>query len=175
MSNKLEIRESRREEIAAIELLYPEAFPDENLIPLVRDLLNDSVVAMSLVGTIDTQIVGHAIFTQCNVVGDSVNASLLGPLAVAPAWHGQGIGSAIVQAGFRKMESAGVGRVFVLGDPAYYGRLGFLPDSFVEPPFPLPPEWDSAWQSRGLGEVTTPCSGKLSVPPHWLQPFLWAP
>jgi putative acetyltransferase len=175
MSNKLDIRKSRREEIPAIESLYPEAFPDENLIPLVRDLLNDSVVAMSLVGTIDTHIVGHAIFTRCKVVGDSVNATLLGPLVVAPAWHRQGFGTAIVRAGFRELESAGVGRVFVLGDPAYYGRLGFLPDSLVAPPYPLPPEWDDAWQSRGLGEVTTSCSGKLAVPPQWLQPSLWAP
>jgi putative acetyltransferase len=94
----------------------------------VRDLVNDSAVATSLVGTIGTQIVGHAIFTQCNVVGDSANATLLGPLAVAPAWHRQGIGSAIVRAGFRKLESAGVGRVYVLGDPAYYRRVCFQPE-----------------------------------------------
>ena len=175
MSDKLEIRESKREELAAIESLYPEAFPDEDLIPLVRDLLNDAVVAMSLVGTIDTQIVGHAIFTRCSIVGDSTNATLLGPLAVAPAWHRQGIGSAIVQAGFRQLEKAGVGRVYVLGDPAYHGRFGFLPDSLVEPPFPLPPDWDGAWQSRSLGETTTPCTGKLSVPRQWLQPSLWSP
>ena len=175
MSDKLEIRESRREELVAIESLYPEAFPDEDLIPLVRDLLNDAVVAMSLVGTIDTQIVGHVIFTRCSVVGDSINAFLLGPLVVAPAWHRQGIGSAIVQAGFRQLENAGVGRVYVLGDPAYYERLGFLPDSLVEPPFPLPSDWDGAWQSRSLGETTTPCTGKLSVPRQWLQPSLWSP
>lgn len=175
MLNKLEIRESRREELAAIESLYPEAFPDEDLIPLVRDLLNDAVVAMSLVGTIDAQIVGHAIFTRCSVVGDGINAALLGPLVVAPARHRQGIGSAIVQAGFRQLEKEGVGRVYVLGDPAYYGRFGFLPDSLVEPPYPLPPDWDGAWQSLGLGETTTPCTGKLSVPPQWLQPSLWSP
>jgi putative acetyltransferase len=175
MSNKLEIRESRREELAAIESLYPETFPDEDLIPLVRDLLNDAVVAMSLVGTIDSQIVGHAIFTRCSVVGDGINAALLGPLVVAPARHRQGIGSAIVQAGFRQLEKEGVGRVYVLGDPAYYGRFGFLPDSLVEPPYPLPPDWDGAWQSLSLGETTTPCTGKLSVPPQWLQPSLWSP
>ncbi len=175
MSEKLEIRESKRDDLAAIESLYPEAFPDENLLPLVRDLLNGAVVAISLVGTIDTRIVGHTIFTKCGVVGHSVNAALLGPLAVAPAWQRQGIGSAIVCAGLRRLEDADVNRVYVLGDPAYYGRLGFLPESLVEPPFPLPAEWDGAWQSRNLGEITAPCAGKLSVPPQWLQPALWAP
>ena len=175
MSEKLEIRESRRDETAAIESLYPEAFPDENLLPLVRGLLNDAAVAISLVGTIDRQIVGHAIFTKCGVVGHNVKAALLGPLAVAKEWQKQGIGSAIVRAGLRWLEAADVNRVYVLGDPAYYGRLGFLPESLVEPPFPLPAKWDGAWQSQDLGETTTPCAGKLSLPPQWLQPTLWTP
>lgn len=175
MTEKLEIRDGVSADFGAIELLYPEAFPDEDLLPLVRDLLPDTEVAVSLVATIDTQIVGHAIFTRCSIDGDSINAALLGPLVVAPARHRQGIGSAIVQAGFRQLEKAGVGRVYVLGDPAYYGRLGFLPDSLVEPPYPLPPDWDGAWQSRSLGETTMPCTGKLSVPPQWLQPSLWSP
>ena len=175
MPQELEIRESRRDDSAAIELLYPKAFPDEDLLPLVRDLLNDVVVAISLVGTIETRIVGHAIFTKCGVVGKSVNAALLGPLAVAPMWQRQGIGSAIVRAGLQRLEDADVNRVYVLGDPGYYGRLGFLPESLVEPPFSLPAEYDGAWQSQNLGETTTPCAGKLSVPPQWLQPTLWAP
>ena len=175
MLEKLEIRESRREDTAAIESLYPEAFPDEDLLPIVRDLLNDAFVAISFVGTIDSRVAGHVIFTSCGVVGNSASASLLGPLAVAPAWQRQGIGSAIVHAGLRRMEDADVNRVYVLGDPAYYVRLGFLPETLVEPPFPLPAEWDGAWQSQNLGETTTPCAGKLSVPPQWLKPALWAP
>jgi len=175
MLDKLQIRESRPDDSAAIESLYPDAFPDEDLLPLVRDLLNDVVVAISLVGTIDARIAGHAIFTRCGVVGSNVDAALLGPLAVAPAWQRQGIGSAIVHAGLRWLEDSDVNLVLVLGDPAYYGRLGFLPESVVEPPFPLPPEWDGAWQSQYLGRPTTPCSGKLSVPTQWLQPDLWTP
>jgi putative acetyltransferase len=175
MSEKLEIRESRRDDSAAIESLYLEAFPDENLLPLVRDLLSDMVVAISLVGTIDTRIAGNAIFTKCGVVENTVNAALLGPLAVAPAWQRQGIGSAIVRAGLRRLKDEKINRVFVLGDPAYYGRLGFLPESLVEPPFPLPAEWDGAWQSQNLGETASARAGKLLVPPQWLQPALWAP
>ncbi len=64
MSDKLEIRESRGEDSAAMESLNPEAFPDENLLPLARALLNDAAVTISLVGTIDARIVGHAIFTK---------------------------------------------------------------------------------------------------------------
>lgn len=175
MSEKFDIRESGRADSAAIEALYSEAFPDEDLLPLVRDLLSDAAVALSLVGTMNTRVVGHAIFTRCGVVGCGLSASLLGPLAVAPAWQKQGVGSAIVHAGLRRLEDEGTDRVFVLGDPAYYGRFGFIPESSVEPPFPLPAEWAGAWRSKDLCETTLSCAGKLSVPRQWLQPALWAP
>ena len=175
MPEQLEIRETRQDDHAAIESIYPEAFPDEDLLPLVRDLLGDVAVVLSLVSTIDTQIVGHGIFTKCGVVGTSVSAALLGPLAVAPAWQRQGIGSAIVRSGLQRLEESGCKRLYVLGDPDYYARLGFLPESLVVPPYPLPAEWDGAWQSQELGELTRPCAGKLSVPAQWLRPSLWAP
>ena len=175
MSEKLEVRESVSGDSGAIDSLYPEAFPDENLLPLVRDLLQDVVVTTSFVGVINSQIVGHAIFTRCGVAGSSVNAALLGPLAVAPERQRQGVGSAIVRAGLRRLEDMDVSLVCVLGDPAYYKRFGFLPESLVEPPFRLPAEWDGAWQSQIVGDKSASCSGKLSVPRQWLEPALWAP
>ena len=175
MSKKLEVRESVQDDTAAIELLYPEAFPDEDLIPLVRDLLQDAVIALSLVGTIDSQVVGHAIFTKCGVIGTSVKAALLGPLAVASTWQRQGIGSAIVRAGLQTLEYSDVSLVCVLGDPAYYSRLGFAQETLVDSPFRLPAEWRGAWQSKLLDDTATPCAGKLSVPPQWREPALWAP
>ena len=159
---------------AAIESLYPKAFPDEDLLPLVRELLQDPTIAMSLVGAINAQVVGHVIFTNCGVTGSCIKAALLGPLAVAPTWQRQGIGSALVRAGLQRQKEQ-VDLVFVLGDPAYYGRLGFTQEALIEPPFRLPVEWSEAWQSQYLVDTTLPCAGKLSVPPQWRQPSLWAP
>ena len=175
MSGELEIHESVQADAAAIESLYPKAFPDEDLLPLVRDLLQDAATAVSLVGVIDSQIVGHAIFTKCGVEGSSVKAALLGPLAVAPAWQRQGIGSAIVRAGLQRLKDEDVSLICVLGDPRYYSRLGFHPDALIDPPFPLPVEWDSAWQSQYMDNTTEACTGRLTVPAQWLQPTLWAP
>jgi putative acetyltransferase len=175
MTEKLEMRDSVPCDLCAIESLYPEAFPDEDLLPLVRDLLQDTTVTTSIVGEIDSRIVGHVIFTKCGVAGKRTSAALLGPLAVAPAWQGQGIGSAIVRAGLRQLEDRDVRLVCVLGDPAFYSRLGFLPESSIRPPFRLPAEWDGAWQSQEIGDMAPPCSGTLSVPKQWLQPALWAP
>jgi putative acetyltransferase len=162
-------------DLISIEVLYPDAFPDEDLLPLVRDLLQDARVALSLVGIIGSSLVGHVIFTTCGVAGSSDKAALLGPLAVTSAWQRQGIGSAIIRAGLQQLENASVTQVYVLGDPAFYGRFGFVPETRVAPPYLLPAEWRGAWQSTSLGSVKPPLRGKLSVPQPWLQPALWAP
>jgi len=175
MTENIEIRESVQVDLSAIESLYPAAFPDEDLLPLVRDLLREAPVALSLVGTIDSRLVAHVIFTRCSVAESSDGSALLGPLAVEPALQRRGVGSAIVRNGLRRLKDEGVSQVFVLGDPAYYGRLGFLPESRIAPPYTLPTEWEGAWQSQSLRGTTTPHPGKLSLPRPWLQPSLWLP
>ncbi len=175
MTDRLEIRESVPKDAALIERLYPNAFPDEDLSPLVRDLLSEAPIVLSLVGMADTALVGHAIFTTCGIAGRPDKVALLGPLAVAPAWQRQGIGSALVLAGLQRVETAGASRVYVLGDPAYYERFGFEPDADVTPPYPLPEAWRGAWQSLSLGGNKPRPRGKLAVPQPWRQQALWAP
>ena len=170
-----EIRDSVSEDWAALESLYPQAFPNEDLLPLLRNLLSDAAVAISLVATIDSQITGHVLFTRCGVAGSSVKTALLGPLAVAPASQRQGVGTALVTAGLQRLEEEGVTLVCVLGDPAYYGRFGFRTESSIEPPYPLPEAWNDAWQSRTLGGAAESPAGVLSLPAQWLDPALWAP
>jgi putative acetyltransferase len=175
MAEALELRDSVPADFGAIESLYPEAFPDEDLLPLVRDLLQDTTITTSIVGVIDSRIVGHVIFTNCGVTGQSTNAALLGPLAVAPTWQRHGIGSALVRTGLRQLAVRDVRLVCVLGDPAFYERLGFLPESSIRPPFRLPAEYEGAWQAQELGDMAAPKSGALSVPEQWLVPALWVP
>ena len=175
MTDRLEIRASESADLSAIEALYPDAFPDEDLLPLVRELLLDKSVATSLVGVIDSQVAGHVIFTKCGVAGRPVIVALLAPLAVANRWQRQGVGSALVRAGLQEMENADAQVVCVLGDPAYYGRFGFLPDTSIQPPFRLPAEYEGAWQLLQLGNPAAPYSGRLSVPEQWQQRSLWVP
>ncbi len=175
MNTRIEIRESAPCDLASIEKLYPDAFPEENLLPLVTELLQEPPIILSIVGIINSSLVGHAIFTKCGVAACTDQVALLGPLAVARAWQRQGIGSAIVRAGLQRLESAGVAHVCVLGDPNYYGRFGFEPEAGVVPPYPLPPEWRGAWQMVSLRSSEPPLRGRLSVPKPWLQPGLWAP
>ncbi len=170
---KLEIRESQPVDATGIEKLYIDAFPDEDLIPLVRELLNFEQNVISLVGIHENVIVGHISFTFCHVEEGKGKVALLAPLAVTPTLHKQGIGSALVQAGFTHLEKAKIGYVFVLGDPDYYSRFGFKSEDKVITPYPLPQEWHGAWQSTQLCDAEAPYEGKLSVPEPWQHIELW--
>lgn len=171
---EIEIRESEPGDFASIEKLYPDVFPDEDLLPLVKELLQEAPDILSLAGIINSSLVGHVIFTICEISESSIKVALLGPLAVATNWQRQGIGSAIVRAGLQRLENDSVSHVYVLGDPAYYGRLGFMPEVGVVPPYSLPAEWLGAWQSKSLPNAEPPQPGKLSVPRPWRKPELWA-
>ncbi len=174
MTEKLNIRKSLQDDIRLIEQLYPRVFPDEDLLPLVLELLAEDPPVLSLVATCrDDELAGHVIFTPCALSGSSAKVALLGPLAVNPTWQRQGVGSALVRAGLSLLEEAGTVQVHVLGDPAYYGRFGFEPNESVTPPYKLPEEWHDAWQSLNLGSQRPHLGGQLCVPPPWRQEALW--
>ncbi|MDJ0904626.1 MAG: N-acetyltransferase [Woeseiaceae bacterium] len=168
----MQIRDSTSEEYAAILAMYPHAFPDEDLVPLVTELLADKPIRMSLVATGDNRVIGNVIFTACRVDGSDAGVALLAPLAVTPDCQRQGVGSALVHDGLRRLGEAGYGVVCVLGDPAYYGRLGFAPEKRIEPPYPIPAQWADAWQSLYLADMAA-LEGKFLVPPVWQHPELW--
>ena len=172
--DKLEIRCSISSDVQAIEDLYPRAFPDEDLLTLVRDLLEEPDTTIALVAIIDSSLAGSIFFTRCGVDGIQQKAALLGPLAVAPEWHRQGVGTALVRAGLQRLREEGISVVYVLGDPAYYGRFGFSAERSVRTPYPLPKEWSGAWQSQRLGDISAPTGGVLSLPDFWLGPALWS-
>jgi predicted N-acetyltransferase YhbS len=52
-------------------------------------------------------------------------ALLLGPLAVDPAYQGDGIGSALMTASVERAAALGHGAILLVGDAPYYARFGF--------------------------------------------------
>ena len=173
MIEQVEIRQSRQGDMAAIGRLYPDAFPEEDLLPLVRQLFMDEPGILSLVAEADDAIAGHILFTICGMTDNDDTVALLAPLAVASKWQRQGVGTALIREGLKRLEQAGVSHVYVLGDPAYYGRSGFKTESGIAPPYPLPDEYRDAWQSLGLASSPSPGHGTLVVPEVWMQPALW--
>ncbi len=173
MNKKVKVRISGTEDADDIEALYPRAFPSEDLLPLIRKLLQEDTVT-SLVAAINSAIVGHIVFTPCTIPRSSGHLVLLGPLAVDPDWQSQGIGSLLIHHGIRQVKAAGCSLVLVLGNPSYYSRFGFKKESGIKPPHELPEEWDDAWQSLQLNQEKTRPRGKLLVPLPWQDPALWA-
>ena len=177
MHSKLVIRRSERPDREAILELYGRAFAEEELRPLVRELLDlpkDDV--LSLVALKGNKIIGHVAFTNCELSeakGEKI--ALLAPLAVDPNYQRQGFGSALQRAGFERLADKGIRTVCVLGDPAYYSRLGFAAESGINPPYPIPEEWAEAWQSTNpTGGASRSLIGTLTVPEPWQNPALWS-
>lgn len=170
----ISIRQDTDKDKADVLALYPAAFPEEDLVPLVQDLLEADEEVISLVAESDGSIVGHAALTVCGVEEVVGKAALLGPIAVSPKMQKQGIGSSLINEGLEMLKTEGVLKVLVLGDPNYYSRFGFREETSVMTPYPIPAEWAGAWQSLNLNEDGAKLTGTLVVPKMWQREKLWS-
>ncbi len=169
------IRNTGLEDTAALGQLYPTAFPDEELLPLVLRILTDDVPHHSFACVVDGNLLAHCLFTTCGIRQTDGKCALLGPLCVAPTHQRRGIGSKLVTSAIDRLSASGYRQVFVLGDPAYYQRFGFQTERNVRPPCPIPDDWQEAWRSLILGDHAPLPADVLDLPAPWLDPALWQP
>lgn len=152
------------------------------IVGLITDLLGDPTAQplVSLVATVEEQIVGHILFTTVHIqpAQRSVVAAILAPLAVLPAYQNQGIGGLLINTGLQTFKSAGGELVFVLGYPTYYSKYGFFPARTrgFEPTYPIKPEQEDAWmvqelQPNIIGQVrgSVKCADALNDPKYWQE------
>jgi putative acetyltransferase len=127
MSLSIDIREASASDAEAIDAIHRRAFGGPVEADLVRSLCDDGYSRVSLVAIVESSVVGHVLFTRLHVAekGRSWDGLALAPLAVDPAFQRRGVGTALVHAGLEQAKFLGERIVFVLGDPAYYGRFGF--------------------------------------------------
>lgn len=175
MNMDISIRPAAPGDLSALEALYRAAFPEEDLLALLRALLDAPEDVQNRVAEGEGELVGHVALSACRVAPAGVGVALLGPLAVSPARQRRGIGSRLVAAALEAAGEAGASAVFVLGDPGYYGRFGFQADARVAPPYPIPDDWRSGWQALVLPGSAPPPAGTLEVPAPWRRRALWAP
>ena len=95
---------------------------------------------LSFVARVGTLLVGANRMTPIRI-GDQP-ALLLGPLVVEPAFRQHGLGEKLVIKSLEAARAAGHRLVILVGDPGYYGRMGFsrIPDSRVKMPGPVDPD-----------------------------------
>lgn len=126
MSAEIEIRAERASDEEAIRRVNEAAFGQPGEARLVDELRAADALLLSLVADKAGALIGHVGFVPLRLEGgDDARLAGLAPLAVLPGERARGIGAALVRAGLARLDQAGIERVFVLGDPAYYGRFGF--------------------------------------------------
>lgn len=73
-------------------------------------------------------VIGHIVFSRVWIAShnnDRTAATMLTPLAVRPDRQREGLGTSLMMAAIKELESRGEAIFLVLGHPAYYPRAGF--------------------------------------------------
>jgi putative acetyltransferase len=127
---KMLIRPERVTDYAEIASLHTRAFDNRVAEPLIVALHRSRRVfdpELSLVAEIDGHLVGHVLFSphQIRLLDSTVPAVNLAPIAVEPAYQGQGIGGQLITEGHAIAASKGYRVSFLLGHPTYYPRFGY--------------------------------------------------
>jgi putative acetyltransferase len=122
------------------------AAPEALLVEALRTD-GDIVPELSIVAEQDNGIVGHVVCSPATVGGQPSLG--LGPLGVNPDHQRRGVGQALMHAVLAAADALGAPGVFLLGDPAYYRRFGFVlaQRAGVQPP---QPQWLEHFQVRRL-------------------------
>jgi predicted N-acetyltransferase YhbS len=83
----------------------------------------DHLLDLSFTARIGTLLVGSA--RQLPICVGDTPALLLGPLTVEPPFRKRGVGRALLDRALKEAKAKGHRLVFLVGDEAYYGRVGF--------------------------------------------------
>ena len=155
------LRKETPADYSAIQMVTAEAFRQathtsgtEHLI--IAALRDAGELTISLVAEKAGSIVGHVAISPVRISDGTPGWYGLGPIAVAPEWQKQGIGSALVAKALEDLRSSGAAGCVVLGEPEFYERFGFVTaHSLILPN--VPPEYFQIinWQNKEpKGSVT---------------------
>lgn len=118
---------------ASIRRIHESCFPTAAEARLVDALRAAGRLRISLVACVgpqigevgQTEVVGHAGFSPVHAADGSEGLGLA-PVAVLESHRRRGIAASLIRAGIAACADAGCGWAVVLGEPAYYGRFGFV-------------------------------------------------
>ena len=115
---------------------------EQELVKRIRSDANYNYELEVVAKNDDGEVVGHILLSEIKIVSDQATytALALAPLAVLKPYRNQGIGKALVQAGEERVATQDYDTIIVLGDPGYYGRLGYeeAEQYGIYSPFELP-------------------------------------
>jgi putative acetyltransferase len=97
---------------------------------IVAALRRAGALTVSLVAVEAGAVIGHVAVSPVAISDGAVGWYGLGPISVLPARQGQGIGSGLMHAAMDALRARGAAGCVLLGDPLFYGRLGFRTEYF---------------------------------------------
>lgn len=126
----MDIRSETENDWSAIYDLNVLAFDTKAEADLVNSLRKCVTPYISLVATIEDEVVGHIMFTPVELTDCSAEFMMgLAPMAVKENFRGMGVGSKLLTSGVEACEKLGAGAIVVLGHANYYPIFGFQPAS----------------------------------------------
>jgi len=126
----IELRGERAGDEDAIDEVNCRAFgnmDEANIIRLMRQYSPLFDRKFSITAWDGDQMVGHALFTpaRLRLMGRTISAMALGPIAVLPERQKTGIGGQMIRYGHDLGRREGVALAFLYGHPSYYPRHGY--------------------------------------------------
>lgn len=109
-------------DIQAIWDVVRDAFQSEVEANLASALRASGDAVISIVAEDEGLIIGHVMASRLKAPEDCVTIS---PVSVATDWQGKGVGSKLMHETIERARASGYLAIFLLGNPAYYGRFGF--------------------------------------------------
>jgi putative acetyltransferase len=125
----LTIRRETPADRSCVDEILRQAFGGAVEADLVETLRTRRRLSISLVAHKEGKAIGYVAFSPVQVEGSHASRARalgLAPLAVVPSQQGHGVGSRLVEAGVAAAARSGWDLIFVLGEPDYYGRFGFV-------------------------------------------------
>ncbi len=105
----------------------PMAFSDGTEPQVINNLRKDGDLTLSLVADIG-EIIGHVAFSPARINESKGQWFALGPISVHANKQRQGIGSALVTEGLKRLSAMGAAGCVLIGNPQVYAPMGFVSD-----------------------------------------------
>ena len=120
-------RETKESDLEEVFNLIHAAFGNRSESDLVKQLISDGDVLINLlVESLDT-IIGNVVVSKITMEPDmGLLCGGIAPVSVLPDQQSSGVGSKLMTAAINESKKMGIDALFLLGDPNYYKRFGFI-------------------------------------------------
>lgn len=134
---RIKLRREKPADYRTVETVTREAFwnlhapgCDEHYLAHILRASDAFIPALDYVAEVDGTIAGNIMYAASRIAldaGSELPVITFGPVSVLPEYQRQGIGRRMIKHTRALARQMGYSAIFIYGDPAYYGPLGFEP------------------------------------------------